>query len=215
MPDMRAPVADHAGAHGGAVGERTGATPQQQGRKRRRSETTVSNGGWIALGLLLGDVALLALVTAAEAGAVWLSRMRARSMLVGGEPRAEALRTYLRRTPSPAGGPRHRAQFRHHRRRGVRALPRRRRKRPHLAGPGAGRRRQSARPDAAPGGFAPPRHRRARTAGARAFRRWPLRSRRFRRSRLAGDASRPRPAALLKRPSEAPKMSPRATSSFA
>ncbi len=55
----------------------------------------MSNGGWIALGLLLGNVALLALVTAAEAGAVWLSRMRARSMLVGGQPRAEALRAYL------------------------------------------------------------------------------------------------------------------------
>jgi CBS domain containing-hemolysin-like protein len=56
----------------------------------------VSNGDWIALGLLLVDLALLAVVTAAEAGAVWLSRMRARSMLVGGEPRAEALRSYLR-----------------------------------------------------------------------------------------------------------------------
>ncbi len=56
----------------------------------------MSNGSWIALGLLLGDVALLALVTAAEAGAVWLSRMRARAMVVGGEPRAQALQAYLK-----------------------------------------------------------------------------------------------------------------------
>ena len=55
----------------------------------------MSNSSWIALGLLLGAVVLLALVTAAEAGVVWVNRARARALIAKGEPRAEALQAYL------------------------------------------------------------------------------------------------------------------------
>ena len=56
----------------------------------------MTSSSWIALGLLLSAVALLALVTAAEAGVVWVNRARVRSLIAKGEPRAEALQTYLR-----------------------------------------------------------------------------------------------------------------------
>jgi CBS domain containing-hemolysin-like protein len=48
------------------------------------------------LGLLLGAVLLLALVTAAEAGIVWAHRNRVRALIAKGEPRAEAFQAYLR-----------------------------------------------------------------------------------------------------------------------
>ena len=56
----------------------------------------MSNSSWIALGLLLGAVVLFALVTAAEAGVVWVNRARVRTLIARGEPRAEALQAYLR-----------------------------------------------------------------------------------------------------------------------
>jgi CBS domain containing-hemolysin-like protein len=46
--------------------------------------------------MLLGAVALLALVTAAEAGVVWMHRTRVRALIAKGEPRAEAFQAYLR-----------------------------------------------------------------------------------------------------------------------
>jgi putative hemolysin len=56
----------------------------------------LNNSSWTALGLLLGAVALLALVTAAEAGVVWAHRNRVRALIARGEPRAEAFQAYLR-----------------------------------------------------------------------------------------------------------------------
>ncbi len=56
----------------------------------------MSNSSWIALGALIGAVVLMALVTAAEASVVWVNRARVRALIAGGEPRAEALQSYLR-----------------------------------------------------------------------------------------------------------------------
>ena len=56
----------------------------------------MSNSSWIALGLLLGAGVLLALVTAAETGVVWVNRTRVRTLIARGEPRTEALQAYLR-----------------------------------------------------------------------------------------------------------------------
>jgi CBS domain containing-hemolysin-like protein len=56
----------------------------------------VDSNAWIALGLLLASVGLLALVSAAEAGVVWINQARVREFLAGGAPHTEALQEYLR-----------------------------------------------------------------------------------------------------------------------
>jgi CBS domain containing-hemolysin-like protein len=56
----------------------------------------LDTNAWIALGLLLASVGLLALVTAAEAGVVWTNQARVRDLLAAGTPHPEALQEYLR-----------------------------------------------------------------------------------------------------------------------